>query len=1025
MNSYLKFLKISIIVLAFGLIAVCFSGKAISGNIIDSSDNSGGFFGNSGDADSIKILTEHLYSLLKSERVVEAAPLAVRLEKIIDSGSVYPENSIVYPLYLIGIFKTANGEAIRSFNYYNRALAILEKHPSDSLSGKINYNLGRASNYIGDDIRSDFYFSKSLDYVMKEKGGSDPELVTDYLALAIANINIRNDEKAIEYTNKGLAIAAARPESVNPANLALLYQTRGTALARISDYFQAIINLSNSLKIYESKSLPVDEYYINLINNLASVYFLLGNVDKSAEAYEKGLKECEDLNDLTSFSLSGNYAITLAKLNQKAKGEKVMNAALSKLQKKYNSISREYTIAVTDYADFLREFDINPVLALELHKKSFDYVRLNPWDLNLRTTISLRYAMALMDNNEPETALDSISSLLSREAHIPEPDDVLINPDITLLNSDRNTLDILQAKYDVIRKISKGKQDLKFIESEARTAGLIIEIIESIRINIGEEQSRILLGDKFRDAYLNVISSYMSCFNISGKFEFLEKAFEYSERSKAASLLASIREMKAMKIFLPADIVATERKIQEEIGFYTARYEAENNKENPDHDILSLWENSLLKAISKRDSLRLVFKTDYREFYDLKYNTNVIGTDKTKKLIGRNKDYLSYIVSDSLLYILVVNRNVTHLETVRIDSGFNRLVTSYRKILSDPVRDENARKEFELFQQYGYRLYSSLIKPVKELLISKNLIISPDNILSLFPFETLVTSADIHSDLYYSRLPYLMNDFRISYAYSATLLSESERTRPAFRNRTLAFAPSYDNPVFLDSISVNRQPEKGALADLVYAREEADFVSDITSGISYLGKSATKDIYEKEAGNYDILHMAMHTVIKSLDPVNSGMIFAESGSANSYLRPFEIYNVPLNSKMVVLSSCNTGTGTLFAGEGVLSLARGFIFSGSRSVVMSLWEVDDREGTEIMKGFYRNLKSGKQKSESLRNARLDYLKNADMLRAHPYYWSTLVNYGDDAPLYVSKFTKGILVIFLVLMGIYIFSYLRNR
>jgi CHAT domain-containing protein len=270
-----------------------------------------------------------------------------------------------------------------------------------------------------------------------------------------------------------------------------------------------------------------------------------------------------------------------------------------------------------------------------------------------------------------------------------------------------------------------------------------------------------------------------------------------------------------------------------------------------------------------------------------------------------------------------------------------------------------------------------------------------------------------------------MNDFRISYAYSATLLSESERTRPAFRNRTLAFAPSYDNPVFLDSISVNRQPEKGALADLVYAREEADFVSDITSGISYLGKSATKDIYEKEAGNYDILHMAMHTVIKSLDPVNSGMIFAESGSANSYLRPFEIYNVPLNSKMVVLSSCNTGTGTLFAGEGVLSLARGFIFSGSRSVVMSLWEVDDREGTEIMKGFYRNLKSGKQKSESLRNARLDYLKNADMLRAHPYYWSTLVNYGDDAPLYVSKFTKGILVIFLVLMGIYIFSYLRNR
>lgn len=1025
MNSYLKFLKIFITVIAFSFLATSFNGRAMSDKGQFNSDTYHGFSGNSWDADSVKIITEYLYSSLKSGRVDEAAPLAGRLERMIDSGSGYPENSIAYPLYLIGFFKTANGEAIKSFHYYNRVLSILEKYPSDSLLGKVNYNLGSASNLIGDDIRSDYYFSKSLEYVIRERGEADPELVTDYLALAIANINIRNYERAIEYTNNGLAIADAKPEDVKPSNKALLYQTKGTALARISDYYQAIINLSNSLKIYESKSLPVDEYYINLINNLASVYFSLGNIDKSTEAYEKGLKACRDLKGLASFSLSGNYAIILARFNQKVKAEKVMNDALLKLQKEYNSLSREYTIAVTDYADFLREFDINRVLALDLHKKSFDYLRLNPWDINLRTLISLGYAMALTDNNKPETALDSISSLLSREAHIPRPDDVLINPDIALLNNDRNTLNILQAKYDVIRKISKGRHEMRFLESEARTAGLIIEIIESIRINIGEEQSRILLGDKFRDAYLNVISSYLGCFNISGKYDFLEKAFEYSERSKAASLLASIRELKAMKIFLPADLVSAERKIQEEIGFYSARYEAENNKEKPDRDILSLWETSLLKAISKRDSLRLVFKTDYRDFYDLKYNTNVIGTDKTKKLIGRNRDYLSYIVSDSLLHIIVVNRNETHLETIRIDSGFTSLISSYRKLISIPERDEDARKEFELFQQYGYKLYSLLIKPVKSHLVSNNLIISPDNLLSLFPFETLVTSENIHSDLYYSRLSYLMNDFRLSYAYSATLLSESERTRPTFRNRTIALAPSYTSRVSTDSLSANRQPEKGALADLVYAREEADFVSDITSGISFLGKSATKDIYEKEAGNFDILHLAMHTVINSMDPINSGMIFAESGSSNSYLRPFEIYNVPLDAKMVVLSSCNTGTGTLYAGEGVLSLARGFIFSGSRSVVMSLWEVDDREGTEIIKAFYRNLKSGKQKSESLRVARLNYLKNADMLRAHPYYWSTLVNYGDDSPLYVSNFTKGTLLIFLGLMGVYIFSYLRKR
>lgn len=976
--------------------------------------------------DSLGILTKRLYISLKEDRAIEDSLLSNHLERWIHLKRASNDSALAYPIYLLGLSKTLRGEALKSFSYYNRALNILEKYPNDSLIGKVNYGLGRSSNIIGDDVRSDFYFSRSLQFGIK-KGEQDPELVTDYLALAIANINIRNYERAIDYTNKGLAIVSARPGEVSYFNQALLYQTKGTALSRISDYYQAVINLSTSMKIYESRSLAADDYYINLINNLAAVYFFLGNYDKSLDAYEKGMKTCRDLKGLTPFSFAGNFSIALARLNQKEKGERVMNDALGNLKLIYSPDSREYTLAITEYADFLRDFNINPSLSLEIFRKSFEYVRRNPWDLNLGTTVSLGYARGLMVNNKPDIALDSISSLLSREAGIPKPENILTNPDLSNRKNDRKTLDILQTKYDVIRKITAGKRDMKYLESEAQTAGLIIEIIEAIRIDIGEEQSRILLGDKFRDAYLNVISSYLGCYKISGRNDFLEKAFEYSERSKAASLLASIREMKAMKIFIPADLVSAERKIQQEIGFYAAKSEAENNKKTPDRDILALWDSSLLRAALKRDSLKRIFQTGYKGFYDLKYSTNVIGIEETKKLIGRNKDYLSYIVSDSLLYIVVVNRKETHLESVRIDTGFTRLITSFRKLLSEPDRNDNARVEFEQFQQYGYKLYSLLIAPVAGHLVSRNLIVSPDNLLSFFPLETLVTSGEIHTDLYFSRLHYLMNDFRISYAYSATLLSESERTRPAFRNRTLALAPSYDKPLYIDSLSVNRQQLEGTLNDLIYAREEADFVTNITSGISYLGTSATKNIYEKEAGNYDILHLAMHTVLKSMDPINSGMIFAgsDSGYASRYLRPFEIYNVPLNAKMVVLSSCYTGAGTLYAGEGVLSLARGFIFSGSRSVVMSLWEVDDREGTEIIKGFYRQIKSGKPKSEALRIARLKYLEKADMLRAHPYYWSTLVNYGDDSPLYVGRFTKGALLVLVLLLGVYIFSYLRKR
>ena len=143
------------------------------------------------------------------------------------------------------------------------------------------------------------------------------------------------------------------------------------------------------------------------------------------------------------------------------------------------------------------------------------------------------------------------------------------------------------------------------------------------------------------------------------------------------------------------------------------------------------------------------------------------------------------------------------------------------------------------------------------------------------------------------------------------------------------------------------------------------------------GTSATESAYKKLAGGFDIIHLAMHTLINNQNPVFSKMIFSASDGniKNNGLNAFEVYGILLKAKMVVLSSCNTGAGNLRKGEGILSLARGFIYSGSKSVVMSLWEVDDKSGTDIVKTFYKNLKNGNSKGEALRQAKLKYLKSA--------------------------------------------------
>jgi CHAT domain-containing protein len=242
-------------------------------------------------------------------------------------------------------------------------------------------------------------------------------------------------------------------------------------------------------------------------------------------------------------------------------------------------------------------------------------------------------------------------------------------------------------------------------------------------------------------------------------------------------------------------------------------------------------------------------------------------------------------------------------------------------------------------------------------------------------------------------------------------MAESVRKDISQGNNLIAFAPNYPEPIDIQSVLLNRQSVTGKLSDLPYARQEAEYVTDITGGLLYENDKAKESVFKSESGKYDIIHLAMHTVVNDKEPMYSTLIFSpEMDLANDrFLKTYEIYGISLNAKMVVLSSCNTGSGLLVSGEGILSLARSFIYSGSESVVMSMWEIEDKSGTEIVKMFYKNLKKGNSKSQALRKARISYLKNADPLRSHPYFWSTLVVYGNNTPLY---FPQNIIIFYFV-------------
>ena len=120
---------------------------------------------------------------------------------------------------------------------------------------------------------------------------------------------------------------------------------------------------------------------------------------------------------------------------------------------------------------------------------------------------------------------------------------------------------------------------------------------------------------------------------------------------------------------------------------------------------------------------------------------------------------------------------------------------------------------------------------------------------------------------------------------------------------------------------------------------------------------------------------------------------------NEWLYNRELYDLELNADMVVLSACETGIGELQQGEGIISLARGFSYAGAKSIITSLWTVDDEEAPILMNSFYQYLDDGLSKDAALRQAKLDYIQNSP--KPHPYFWASFIPIGDMQPISFQK------------------------
>jgi CHAT domain-containing protein len=169
------------------------------------------------------------------------------------------------------------------------------------------------------------------------------------------------------------------------------------------------------------------------------------------------------------------------------------------------------------------------------------------------------------------------------------------------------------------------------------------------------------------------------------------------------------------------------------------------------------------------------------------------------------------------------------------------------------------------------------------------------------------------------------------------------------------------------------------------------------SGQVLLGKNATEGAFKAlPLSDFGIMHFAVHGVSSSRFPDRAALVLGTSQESkdDGLLQVREIRDLPIDADLVTLSACDTSSGRLLGEEGIASLERAFLLAGAKSVIASLWTDDDTFTIALMKRFYGHLAEGDDKDASLRNAKLDLLRQFGE-QALPVYWAVFTLVGDSS------------------------------
>lgn len=551
-----------------------------------------------------------------------------------------------------------------------------------------------------------------------------------------------------------------------------------------------------------------------------------------------------------------------------------------------------------------------------------------------------------------------------------------------------------------------------------RGSGNLDKAIETVEggLALTEQTRNELVNPELRVTYLASVLRYYEFYTelLAERYarskdgRDLALALEASERARARVLVELLREARVnIRQGVDPKLIEQAQDLQERLSLQYRR-RAAALAQNAKPETLARITGEINSLTTELETARVKLRRDNPRYADLTQGAT-LSAGEIQSLLDDRTALLEYKLGESRSFLWVVTSDSVRMFSLPPRAEVEKLAREFYDAVASRDKTKGA-KAGELSDRLG----RMLLAPVADAVGSRRLAVVADGVLQFVPFAALQVRSPKSG-----AQSHLGETNEIVVLPSASVLAELRR------DSGRAETPAKTVAVFADPIFDANDPRlvKGgavrpaaARADvgrvlrdfkagetlprLLSSREEARDISAFapkTQAVLNLDFDASREnATGADLSDYRILHFATHGLLDDAHPEFSGLVFSlysrDGRAQDGFLRLEQIYNLNLNSDLVVLSACQTALGKDVRGEGLIGLTRGFLYAGARRVVATLWKVDDAATADFMRRFYQNyLQKGLPAAAALRQAQNE-MKKVPRFRA-PYFWAGFTLQGD--------------------------------